>query len=258
MTFYNFFTNLNTNYFDFGLNNWFSPFNNVFTPNFTSLFTPISFNFNNFNTTSIFPVNSWSTASNNFQNYNFSFSTSSNTDTFQRTTERYGNGQLGLVRRAESFVGQVNSDREGNRLFSNGRSEQWCADFASYNVYDTFGRSKMKSLGFPDTKAGPVSSCAIWNWGKGQSRQISLRGSSNKKETIAQQVKPGDIMILCRGSYTDNPKSFWAGHTAIVSKVNADGSFETIDGNSKDAVRRRTHTNPPSNIVGFVRMDNLA
>jgi len=281
MTLYNIFQNLNMNYFS-GFTNWFSPSFNVFSSPFYSWNMPSLFSFNNFTTlnfSNFFSNNIWNPPiSYNFSNLsNWAFPTKSfNTtftpsftpsftpgDSFTRTTtpesqppKRYGTGQTGLVNRALSYKGKVNSDREGNRLFSYGRNNQWCADFASFNVYETFGRSKMKSLGFPDSKDGGVSSSAIWKWGKHQNRQIILRGKDNKKEIIANQVKPGDIMILCRGNYSEN--SYWPGHTAIVTKVNSDGSFETVDGNSSNAVKVRDRKIVPKDIVGFVRMDNLA
>lgn len=281
MTFYNIFQNLNMNYFS-GFNNWFFPSFGMFEQFTMPTFNwnmPSLFSFDTFppiNLSSIFSNQiTYSQSNINFNNtYNQLFNTPYTTQSslisstksnssigdhleISSPTVRYGTGQMGLVNRALSYKGKVNSDKEGNRLFSYGRSNQWCADFASYNVYETFGRDKMKSLGFPDAKAGSVASCSIWNWGKNKNRQIVLRGKNDQKDIIANQVKPGDIMIICRGTYSDNAKDFWTGHTAIVTEVNPDGSFKTIDGNSSNSVKENNHPTVPKNIVGFVRMDNL-
>lgn len=149
MTFYNFFTNLNTNYFDFGLNNWFSPFNNVFIPNLTSLFTPISCNFNNFITTPIFPVNGWSTASNNFTDYSFSFnnkfSPGTTTDGQNRKrTNNYnyaGNGNInnGYLHLSKSAAYQKALNDSNLENLSNG-GRKWQISTASFKTDIPFAK----------------------------------------------------------------------------------------------------------------------
>lgn len=62
--------------------------------------------------------------------------------------------------------------------------------------------------------------------------------------------KKGDLAMWTKSSST--------GHVGIVSKVYADGSFDTIEGNSKDAVTKHHYTSKHSvgsGFDGFVQMD---
>lgn len=47
-------------------------------------------------------------------------------------------------------------------------------------------------------------------------------------------------------------------HTAIVTKVNSDGSFETVGGNESNSVKKKTRTYKTENLAGFVSMDGIA
>ena len=160
MTYFNPLSHLNFNFE--GINNLFTPsfgvfqgfnlpiFNNIlpffnnFSWNMPSLFsfTPFSSGFTfPTNNTNIFaqPIQQpWNTGNfTDLSNYTFNFNptpTWNNTnfgmsDTFTRSFN--SSMRLQLADRAKSYVGRVNSDREGNRLFSGGKSQAWCADFVS-------------------------------------------------------------------------------------------------------------------------------
>ncbi len=252
-----------------GLNNMFTPFNsfsfnnvfsfpsvfnqfNGFTPSFFNFaqqtplfqmpamnFTQPSFNWNNFNTGSL-----WNQTPMNFNN-NFSFG-----DTFSRTTTSSvtrltGPLQSQLAQKALSYVGKVNSDAEGNRLFSKGQNRPWCSDFVSTTVHNVYG-SKLPS----DFPSSLCSVASIRSWGEKNNRFLKLP-SSNKSEFIAKNVKVGDIMIITRPAGKHN-------HTAIVTKVNSDGSFETVGGNESNSVKKKTRTYKTENLAGFVSMDGIA
>ena len=244
-----------------GLNNMFMPFNgfsfnnffsfpsfnmfNGFTPSFFSFaqqtplfqmptmnFTQTNFNWNNLNTTSL-----WN------NNYNFSVG-----DTFSRTTSitrSSGPLQTQLAQKALSYVGKVNNDSEGNRLFSKGQNRPWCSDFVSTVVHNVYG-SKLPSS-FPPSLCSVAS---LRNWGESNNRFLKLP-SSNKADFIANNVKPGDLMIITRPAGKH-------GHTAIVTKVNPDGSFETVGGNESNSVKKRTRTYTTEYLAGFVSMDGIA
>ena len=64
-------------------------------------------------------------------------------------------------------------------------------------------------------------------------------------------LKAGDIMIITRPAGKH-------GHTAIVTKVNSDGSFETVGGNESNSVKQRTRTYKTEHLAGFISMDNIA
>lgn len=300
MAFFNCFTNFNINFIqpNFGFNfgcfsmpnffqnmpffNCFSnfiPFNsfNSFSPNSWQQYTsPIMYNMPSlFNSATNFAMPNTSFV-NSFNNYNFNNSwnnsfygagfdtfissnslsasssaatrSSSNSTAIQRN---YGSLQEQLYKTGLSFVGNINSDREGNKRFSNGRSNQWCADFVSTLVHETFG-DKLPT-GFPDARRHATSVMSIKNWGEKHNRYLDLP-SSGISDFIAKNVKPGDIMIISRGG--------GKGHAAIVTKVNNDGTFETVGGNESNSVKNKkrqpTSKQGKQTLIGFVQMGDIA
>lgn len=261
----------------YGLNNMFMPFSsfsfnnfftfslfnqfNCFTPNFfsfeqqTPLFQRQAMNFNQ-------PSSNWGITNSTTSLWNqtpMSFNNNlSCIDNFSRITtpkRTTGSLQSQLVENALSYVGKVNSDKEGNRLFSNGRTNEWCADFASTIVYKTYG-SKIPS-DFPNAKDSGVASKALMTWAKKPQNNCFLqKPSSNVQSWIAKNVKAGDIMILDRGGAK--------GHTAIVTKVYDDGTMDIVEGNVDGAkynggrVAKRTRKEAPNNLLGFVSLDNYS
>ncbi len=161
---------------------------------------------------------------------------------FGSLTRRTGNLQLDLVNNAMSWVGKVNNDATGNRLFSGGVSQHWCADFVTWNTRKTFG-SKLPS------SFGSSSVAGLRDWGESNNCYIDTTAVSNKSDFIAQNVKPGDIMIEKRGGKS---------HTGIVTKVNSDGSFETVEGNTSNKVGTRKYSANSSTLSGFVSLDKYA
>ena len=262
MTFFNNFTNFDMNYLMHGLNNCMIPsidaFNqcpndnfNRFTSNTMPFFnfdqTPM-FNMTNCNLSDLFDWNSpiWNNTSqyinnNGFTNYSWNNYNLTVGDSF--TSKRKTNSlQLSLVDKAKSYAGRVNSDAEGNRLFSGGASRQWCADFVSYNVREIFG-SKL-----PSSFQHFASVSALRSWGKnnGCYKQIPNTGKAN---FIASSVKPGDIMIEKNGGKS---------HTGIVTKVNSDGSFETVEGNCGNSVKSQTYTADSPTLSGFISLEKYS
>lgn len=252
MTFYNNFQNLNMSYISNGLNNWFTPsfgMFNQFMPfnwNMPSLF---NFNFMPFNLSQMFswnsPIwnNSFTLPNTNFNWNNNIFSSSSFYsppqigDTFSRTTTS-SPIKMNLVERAKSYVGKVNSDSEGNRLFSRGLKQPWCADFVSYNLKQTYG-SRLPSF----THISSVNGLREWGEKNGCYRKVP---SSGKASYIAQNIKPGDIMIEKNGGKS---------HAGIVTKVNSDGSFETVEGNCSNKVAVQKYSANSPTLSGFISLD---
>ncbi len=138
------------------------------------------------------------------------------------------------------FVGKVNTDAQGNAIFSpGGRSQAWCADFATWVV-----KKACESTGNAVPSGFGSSRVAdIYAWAKQNGRFIQTSGMANKAQIIATSVKPGDLFI--RNGST---------HVGIVTQVNKDGTITTVEGNSSDAVKNRTYTINQGNIAGFVKM----
>lgn len=148
--------------------------------------------------------------------------------------------QLGL-----SFVGVINSDAQGNAEFSpGGASQHWCADFVTSITKRAY---EAKGLQVP-SGFGSSAVSGLQSWGKSKGVYLDTASNSNRASAIASSVKPGDIMIQKRNG---------ASHTGIVTKVYSDGSFDTVEGNSSDAVKKR-HYSANSNVLsGFVLMSRL-
>ena len=148
-----------------------------------------------------------------------------------------GTGALGFINGALSYVGKVNNDKTGNKLFSNGKREHWCADFVTYNLR----KAGITWLGSP-----AVSNLRDQAISKQKYMRTENMNEKAKAQYIAKNVKPGDIMIEKR-----NGKS----HTGIVTSVGKDGSFKTVEGNTTgDKVARRSYKSSSKTLSGFIRV----
>lgn len=126
---------------------------------------------------------------------------------------------------ARSQLGINEREHQGyiNRTFCQGRQEAWCADFVSTAL--------KKAGGSPWGHRAAVRD--IYNWGRQNGR-------------LTNTPQPGDAIILkSRGRST--------GHIGLVERIDPDGTVHTIEGNTSDAVKRRTYRPGDSKITAFVR-----
>ncbi len=139
------------------------------------------------------------------------------------------------------FVGVINSDSEGNAAFSNGASRHWCADFVT-SIVKTACEATGTSIpsGF-----GSSSVSGLQSWAQLNGSFVQTAGKGNKASIISSTIKPGDIMIQ---------KENGSSHTGIVTKVYPDGSFDTVEGNSSDAVKNRHYDANSNKLTGFISM----
>ncbi len=252
MTYYNNFEKLNNTYLS-SQESWFNNFSSYMISNFGWQMPAFNFNWNvftdfsSFNFSEMFSSNIWNTPFN--QNINYNFNNIFNNDTFNSftvgdtfTSSKKGSTslQLKLADTAKSYLGKVNSDAEGNKLFSGGKTQPWCADFVSYVTKEALG-SKLPSS-FKNFSS--VSSLKQWGQNNGCYSEVP---STGKAEYIAQNVKIGDIMI---------EKKAGKSHTGVVTKVNSDGSFETVEGNCGNKVATRHYTADSPTLSGFISLKN--
>ncbi len=190
--------------------------------NFTQLQQPALFNFN---------------TNSSIQLYNNSINNYSNTYSSVRLS---GNLGKDIVSTAKSYIG-YNESNGSYKLFTGGRNEAWCADFSTYVVKEAYSKNGKKlPSGF-----GSSSVDGLRNWGQKNNCYLKTSGQSNKSSLIARNVKPGDIVIFKEGR----------SHTGIVTKVNADGSFETIEGNTNgNNVAYRKYSANEKTLSGFVQV----
>jgi hypothetical protein len=99
----------------------------------------------------------------------------------------------------------------------------WCAQFASWCA---------KQAGVPLGEAGQgfQSVGAIADWAQ----------RTGRWQPAGSTPQPGDLIV-------------WGGeHVGLVESVDADGSIHTIEGNSSDAVSRRTYGSDGGGATGYV------
>jgi hypothetical protein len=116
------------------------------------------------------------------------------------------------------------------REISRGRWQPWCADFVSQAYKNSPGGSP---FGHQSSVAG------ILSWGRNNGRFFGAGAAAQNPGML----RPGDI-----ATWKSNGKS----HVGLVTGFNENGTFNTIEGNTGDAVRRRTHSFG-AGLTGFVR-----
>jgi uncharacterized protein (TIGR02594 family) len=108
----------------------------------------------------------------------------------------------------------------------------WCSYFVSY-----LAKEAGAPIGPNGNGTGYVPT--LQAWGKQEGRY---------HEYGQTQPNPGDIVIF------DWDGGGLADHTGIVERVDPDGTIHTIEGNSSDAVKRRSYDSSTNDIAGFVSM----
>jgi CHAP domain len=101
----------------------------------------------------------------------------------------------------------------------------WCAYFVSWAA-----RQAGVPLGDQGQGFGRVDD--VWGWAERTGRATPAAGA---------QPQPGDLIV-------------WDEHIGIVESVGADGSINTVEGNSSDRVSKRTYGPDGGGAVGYVRL----
>ncbi len=151
-------------------------------------------------------------------------------------------GNLGkdIVSVAKKYLGM--NEKDGSyKLFTNGRTEAWCADFVTYVVKETCQQTgKSLPAGF-----GSASVSGLRDWGIRNNCYLETASASNKVDTIKNNIKAGDIIIF---------KEHGRSHTGIVHEILADGTIKTFEGNTSDKVGERSYSANDRTISGFVQV----
>jgi hypothetical protein len=101
----------------------------------------------------------------------------------------------------------------------------WCAYFVSWAA-----RQAGTPLGDQGQGFGRVDD--VWAWGERTGRATPAASA---------HPQPGDLIV-------------WDEHIGIVESVGADGSINTVEGNSSDRVSKRTYGPDGGGAVGYVRL----
>ncbi len=100
----------------------------------------------------------------------------------------------------------------------------WCAYFVSWAA---------REAGVPigDAGQGFGAVADVWAWGQ----------KAGKSLPAGSTPQPGDLIV-------------WNSHIGIVESVGADGSINTIEGNSSHSVAQRTYGSDGNGAIGYVRL----
>lgn len=143
-------------------------------------------------------------------------------------------------------------ENEGYKEYTQGRDENWCADFVS-TMYE-------KATGGKSPFGHESSTKNLENWAKNNGRYINF----DKKDNY--QIQPGDILLMAR-----DDEGF--GHAAIVAETK-NGWIKTIEGNAGDSAHggdpgdriiKERHYNPNGydmtddshKIAGIIKMSDI-
>ena len=261
---------LPNNIFNFGLNyNFYAPINMFnglnpffnFNPSF-SFFNNTQGKFNNFPYTNMFlggnsgsPRISPETIFGSFTTKKTdSFITTTFAPTNPISTTQVNDIRQSMVRKANSYVGVVNSSREGNRLFSPKGYQNtewykkygswgWCCDFAVYCAKSTLGSSYPKDM-ITSSPAGLAK--------RAEKHNAYLQvPNTNKITWLQDNIKPGDIIYM-KGCGVSGK------HIAVVDHIGDNGEICAISGNSGGKVKIVNYNINTSGIYGFVSLDRIS
>lgn len=141
------------------------------------------------------------------------------------------------VARSQIGVKEINGSNNSAQIneYRNGveNGVPWCASFVSWCYGRGQNSNNNKTFGYS------ASSQNI-------RRQAESAGVYSKAGS-GYTPKAGDLMIL---KYSEN-----SGHIGIVESVNSDGTFNVIEGNTSNQVKRKVRSMNTDNLHGFVRMD---
>ncbi|MCM1338620.1 MAG: CHAP domain-containing protein [Muribaculaceae bacterium] len=128
------------------------------------------------------------------------------------------------------------------------KSPEWCADFIKFVINKTY-REKGLTPPTYDLQIEPgmphLRVENIKQWGINNGTYLPVAGKGNKADIIRNKVKPGDVIILRENG---------ASHTGFVTKVYADGSFDSIEGNRNDRVATAHYSAYNPSLSGFVQV----
>lgn len=173
--------------------------------------------------------------------------------TKKKTTPKRPIG-LDFVDNAKKYLGYNETDGSSKKFSESG---EWCADFVAYVVKESYEQRGQKApAGLIEMKPGRNNRRVedMKQWAIDNNKFLRTSDKKNKAKVIAENVKSGDILILRENG---------ASHIGFVTKVNEDGTFETIEGNRTiqkedgtnfDRVARARYSPDYSEISGFIQL----
>lgn len=151
----------------------------------------------------------------------------------------------GLVDLASKYMG-INEKDGSYKMFTNGRTESWCADFVTYVVKEYAKENGLKvASGFGSPA---VSNLMSWAQKNGVFDNTSKMSNNQKLDYAKNNLSVGDVIIW---------KSNGASHTGIVKSIKSDGTFTTVEGNSSDQVKSNKKSIYDKSLTGFIKLSDI-
>lgn len=120
-------------------------------------------------------------------------------------------------------------------------NEEWCTDFVTYVVKEAYqNKGQTLPAGFGDHDVKTLKTWAIYS-----DKFIRTSNKSQKGKFIANNIKPGDIMVINENKYS---------HIGFVTKVDSNGVIHTIEGNRDDRVKEYQYSPNYPHLSGFIRL----
>jgi len=166
-----------------------------------------------------------------------SFGTNVRSTNVALTSDKAKNAvQLALSEIGTAEVGHTNNSAGVNKYRGGAANGQaWCASFVSWCYGQGQNSNNSKTFGYT------ASSQDI--------KQKAVKAGYYSSVELGYTPVAGDIAV-----WTNKGESS-QGHVGIVSKVNADGTFEVVEGNCGDKVQKVRRSKNTANLAGFVRMN---
>lgn len=169
--------------------------------------------------------------------FNFSFDKTSNEAS--KSSVNKSKGRLGakMLEHAKKYIGKVNSDAEGNRLFSpGGKAQGWCYDFIRSMFIET--NADVAKI-FKTTSYPP------------DAKNEAIKQGAYVKNPKASDLHPGDILV----TEGKGPSGL---HVGLVDRVE-NGKIYIVAGNSsKNSVSESSYALNSSKVYGVIQTDKLA
>ena len=182
-----------------------------------------------------YPTKPYSTSTYNTGTFGFLTNRTQSTYT-QRSSNPTVNKAVELAKSQVGVYETTKNDSVDIRKYKNGSvdTNPWCTSFISWCYGAGQGDDNEKTFGYDR------SSQSI--------KQKAERAGCYSTKSSGYTPKVGDLMVL-----KNSDKG--GGHVGIIVAVNNDGTFETVEGNIDNQVKKVHRSMDTKNLHGFVRMD---
>lgn len=133
--------------------------------------------------------------------------------------------------------GKLEGSNDGNRIaLYKGRHDHnaWCSSFVNYVCSVSQGKGNLFGMDRTYAEHNRFLNASASQAVRTAAEKNGILHDPRTKEGKKYQPKAGDLIVW-------TSRTGHGGHIGIIEKVNPDGSFTTIEGNTNDAIRQRKY-----------------